>query len=225
MKELMTLIIKELKIELRSGQNVTLALSIAVLLAAVTGIGFTGSFLDAEALRKSYPPLIWILFIFSGTIGLSRIFDFELQDRAIEGLLLMGVKPWRVYLSKVVMSVCFTFTGQVLSAALLALLMGVSITAVAPQLGLLFLIVALGYSALATLLAAVASSSRLKGLMLPLILFPLLFPLLLGAIELSAELIHNGALPLGSMWMSLLIILDVVYIVLGINLYEYVIYE
>jgi len=225
MNKIKTLIQKELIVELRSGQNITLMFSVAILLAAVTGIGFTGSFLDAAALKKTYAPLVWILFLFSGTIGLSRIFDYELQDRAIEGLILTGVKPWKIYLSKLLIAFSFSFITLILNGALLALLMGVSIYSIVPQLALLFLLASLGYSALATLLAAVASSSKLKGLMLPLILFPLLFPLLLGTIELTADLLHNGALQIGSTWLALLIILDVVYIVLGINLYEYVIYE
>jgi ABC-type transport system involved in cytochrome c biogenesis permease component len=63
----------------------------------------------------------------------------------------------------------------------------------------------------------------LKGILLPVLLFPLSFPLFFAAIELSMGLVTGGGLPASSPWLSLLVGLDVLYFVLGLNLIAYVV--
>jgi heme exporter protein B len=222
MGELFTLLRKELTIELRTGQFATLIFCLSVLISVLAGIGITSTYLDPLATRKVFPLVLWLVFIFSATIAMSRSFDYELLDRAIDGLLLLGVSPWKMFLAKFVVTVALSVASLLISFYILGSFCTLSITPLLSQLMIPGVLAGIGYSALATLLAGVASSSQLRGLLLPLILIPLLFPLFFGAIELTADAL-SGGISLDSTWLSLLIGLDVVYLALGLNLYEHVI--
>ena len=67
--------------------------------------------------------------------------------------------------------------------------------------------------------------SQLINILSRLILIPLLSPLFFAAVELSTQVMTLHRIDLDSGWMSLLIGLDVLYVVLGLNLFQYVIRE
>jgi ABC-type transport system involved in cytochrome c biogenesis permease component len=80
-------------------------------------------------------------------------------------------------------------------------------------------------AALLTLLAAVASTSKLKGILLPIISIPVLFPVFLCGMEMTTELVLNGALSDGSPWPLLLLCAETLYLIVGINVFELAIRE
>jgi heme exporter protein B len=222
MKEIAVLLQKELKIEWRTGQFAALILCLSVLVSILAGIGLTSTFLDPPNLRRLFPVILWLVFIFSATVAMSRSFDYELLDRGIEGFILLGVPPWKIFIAKFLVTLGLSFVGVAVSFVIVGSFCSVPVGGLLMRFFVPALLVSIGYGALSTLLAAVASSSQLRGLLLPLILLPLLFPLFFGAIELTAITVSRGAF-IESSWLSLLIGLDVVYLALGINLYEYVI--
>ena len=80
-------------------------------------------------------------------------------------------------------------------------------------------------SALATILSGMTVASHMRQILLPLLMLPLIFPILFAATELTAQSMSPAGLEYGSPWFSLLIGLDVLYLAVGINLFEFVIRE
>jgi ABC-type transport system involved in cytochrome c biogenesis permease component len=57
------------------------------------------------------------------------------------------------------------------------------------------------------------------------LVLPLTFPLLAAAIELFQAILQNGTLELDSIWLTLLVVADVLYFILGLNLFSFAIRE
>jgi hypothetical protein len=57
----------------------------------------------------------------------------------------------------------------------------------------------------------------------PLLALPLLFPLFFAGIEMTTELVLRGAVDIAAVWPSLLLVVNAVFLVLGLNLYDFVV--
>lgn len=222
MKHLWYLIKKDLALELKGKDGLALLFGLILILCLIASFGVASSFLGPQTIRRIYPAFLWVIFIFTATISISRCFERDFANHAISGLRLAGISLTTIYASKVVSTSSLLIPVQLFSIFLLAGFLDVDIAAQYFLLALVSILVIIAYSSLATLLSAISISSRIKGVLLPLILLPLLFPLLAGAIELSIEIMMTSNMQ-SSTWLALLTALDIVYFVLGLNLFEFVI--
>ena len=78
-----------------------------------------------------------------------------------------------------------------------------------------------GIAALGAVFGALTVNLRLRELMLPVIIYPLLIPLLIAAIELTNALFGTGPLtPDQLLWGRVLIVFDIVFTALAFGLAE-----
>ncbi|MDC0358943.1 heme exporter protein CcmB [Oligoflexia bacterium] len=225
MKPFWALIKKDLALEFRTKETFVLMLTLSLLLAVVVSCGVSSAFLDAATVEKCFPVFVWLTFIFSATVSIGRSYEYELEHMGIEGLIQAGASAYQIYFSKVLSNFSIVFVGHCFTVCALSVLLDVEVLPILAELMLLSVFVIAAYSALSTILAAMSSTSRLKNMLLPLILLPLLFPIFFGALETTSHLLAYKSIDFQSLWFSLLIGLNVVYIVLGINLYDFVIKE
>jgi ABC-type transport system involved in cytochrome c biogenesis permease component len=224
-KTLGVLIRKEWRLEWRSKELFTLLACNAVLFSVLVGAGVSSAVLDAATAEKIYPMLLWVVFMLSTTTAVTRFNEQELEGRGFEGLLLSGVSGAQMYLAKVVLMTLFFYVTFVFLAQLLALSLDKEVSAILSSLCLVGIGASSALSALLTLLAAVASTSKLKGILLPIISIPVLFPVFLCGMEMTTELVLNGALAEGSPWPLVLLCAETLYLVAGINLFEMAVRE
>jgi heme exporter protein B len=214
---------KDLIVEWRQREAVATLLLLSALLTVVSAFAVNNSFLDPATISKIAPGLFWMVFIVTASVAIGKTTEYDTQYRAIDGVILSGVPLHLVYLAKMCSNFVVITFAQFLTFGLFVLLLNLDIQAILPQLLLISCLVLVAYSSLLTLLSGIASSSRIRSLLLPLISLPLLFPLFFCAVELSGELFATQKIALDSAWISLLVGLDIVYFTAGLNLYEYVI--
>ena len=225
MQPLLALIRKDLVLEARQREASVTLLFLTLLLCAVTALGVQNSFLEPSAIEKVAPALFWVVFILTASVTIGKTSEYDQHLRAIDGVLLSGVSLPVVFAAKVVSNIVIVFLAQLFSFLIFALLLNLEVAGILPAFMVVSAAVVVAYASLLTLLSGMASSSRLRSLLLPLIALPLLFPLFFCALEISGELFATRQVAWDSGWVSLLVGLDVVYFVLGLNLYEYVIRE
>jgi heme exporter protein B len=225
MKQLIALMRKDLLLELRGRETLSLMIGLSLLLSVVVACAVQTSTLAPREILNLFPGLIWVVLLFSATVSIGRSYEYEIENLALEGLLLSGASPSLIFVAKSFANFLVILFGQMVSLVLLAVLLNVDVLSAIPGLFLVSALVVGAYSQIATLLAALTSTSRLKSMLLPLLLLPLLFPLFFAAIEVSANLVIDHSLAWDSIWFSLLIALNALYFALGINLYEFVIGE
>lgn len=222
MRTFLLLLQKDLRYEARVKETLVALFSLSLIAVVVVALALSSARLDLAVTARLYPGLLWVVFVLSTSAAIGRTFEFELRHDAVEGLLLLGVSPVAMYLAKVVSMALYATVAQLAVIVLFAVLCDVPLLPQIGALGVCTLLVSIGYAAVATLTVPMTAAFRARALFLPVILLPLLFPLLLAAIELSQEVMQTGSLNYESLWLSMLLGLDVMYIALGINLYEFV---
>ena len=217
---------KDIALELRSREMLALLFLLALLLSVIVSSGLQNAGLPAESMQRLFAVLIWVVFLFNATLCIERSFDAERENGAMEGLLMLARVPAAVfYAAKLSSNFFIMMLGHLFSFVLLAGLMDVTIRGTFGVFFLISLCIVFAYSCAATLLAALVMSARLKGLLLPLILLPLLFPLFFAATEICLDLFAAGRFEWDSPWLSLALGLDVIYVLLGLNLFGFVLKE
>jgi len=225
MRAFLELFAANFKLEFRVKETAVLMLTLAIMLSVVVSLGLGSALFDSKTRLLLFPALIWIVFLFSATVSIGRSFEYEIPNAALDGVILSGTSPAAIYLSKATFNLLVMLLSHVCAFCCLCAFLNVDLFQVLPEFLIVSLLVLLGYSSLATLLSAISISSRLRQILLPLLLLPLIFPLFFCAIELTFQLTLNRQLDFSSIWFSLLLGIDVVYLALGINLFEYAIKE
>lgn len=222
---LVILLRKDFTLELRNRETVTVLFSLSILLSLIIAVGVNGAFLNPSQLQRVFPALWWIASVFVATLAIGRSFEYESEHMAYEALLLSGVPAALLYASKVLVNFVVMAVGCLFTLFILAGLLDVRALPNAGTLILISIVVMFGYSALSTLLSALAAGSRLKTMLLPLLLLPLVFPLFFSALELSAHAFASGATRGAESWMMTAVGLDLIYFGLGLTLFDGVLRE
>jgi heme exporter protein B len=212
---------KDLVSEWRSRDRVVAMALFAFLVVVVLHFSLPGvSARDAAAVA---PGLLWIAYLFAAILGLNRAFALELENEALSGLALAPVDRGWVFLGKATANFVLLGIVQAGTAAVFALAFGIDLSAVALQLAAVAALGAVGLCAIGTLFGAISVRTRYREVMLPLLLLPLLIPLLLGAVDATAELLRSGALAFRPL--QLLLVTDAVYLIVSFVGFEFVLDE
>ena len=223
LRVLLVLLQKEARLELRGKEILTLLLCNAILMSALVGAGISSAMLDRLNTTRVFPMLLWLIFLLTTTASVVRAYEQELENRGFEGLLLAGVTGSQIYVAKVISMTFLFFCNIILLSVVLAAALDQQLSTILLPLALLGLCSASALAALIVGLAAVASTSRMRGVLLPIIALPLLFPLFFAGVEMTTELVVRGAIDLTLPWPSILLCANALYFALGINLFEYAI--
>ena len=211
---------KDLTLELRTREALS-GLAVLVLLILLT---FTFAF-DPEGASAAAPAVQWVTFIFAGLMAIQRAFLLERENGAWYGLLLAPIDRGAIFIAKMASNVIVLGVAQVVLLALLALLIGVPVPAAPLALLLVNGLGLIGFSALATLFAAISVRVRAREMLLPLLVLPLLVPLVICAVEASRIVMAGGSAASAGPWLRVLATFDVIFSVAGWMIFEQLVQE
>jgi heme exporter protein B len=200
---------KDLTVELRTRAAFLSAAVFAVLSAAIFLFAWDPTAVSALDLA---PGVLWVIFTFSGLLGLTRSFGAELADRGIDGLLVAPVSREAVFLGKAVANLIFVLGVQVVAIPIVVLFYNLSVGwAGAASLAGVAVLAAIGLVAVGTLFSAMTVNTRLSELLLPVIALPFFVPVVTAAAQ-ATVLIANGR-PAAAVvgWIKLLAAYDLVF--------------
>ena len=211
---------KDLTTERRSkaGFNgvITLAVTILVLFGFALGP-------DAQALRDAAAGTVWLAALFAGVLAFNRSYQVELDGGALEQLVLYPGSRRSIFAGKLLAN--FTFVALMLAVVVVVgiVLFQVRIPPAWPTLVGILLLGAIGLVTLGTFYAAMASRSRAREVLLPLLLFPMLVPVLLAAMEATKALLGGNVMGDAGAWARLLAGFDVIFLLATFLAFESVI--
>lgn len=215
-----TVLWKDLRIELRTRDALSASFVFCVLVLVV--FNFTLD-LNSEEARRLGSGFLWVAFAFGGTLSLSRTFALEKADGCSKSLMLAPVDRGAIYLGKFLANVIFMTVTQVLILPLFIMFFNVAVASAIPLLLLIFLLGSIGLSSVGTLFSALAANTRMRELMLPLLLLPVSIPVLLAAVETTQFAL--GVNESASDWFKLLVVYDVVFVVASYLGFEFAMEE
>jgi heme exporter protein B len=196
---------KDLRVEARSRVVINQVLPFAALVMVLFAFALDG---DAQ-LERTAPGLIWLATIFSLLIIVQRSFAVETADGALDALRVAGVNPAGVFLGKsVALAVQLTML-EVLLVVLAVVLYGAGLSGTGIVLLVTTVLPAtLGLAFVGTLYGGLAAGAKGRETLLPLLLFPVVAPVLIGATRATEAAFGSSgaATDEGWPWVGLLVI-------------------
>jgi heme exporter protein B len=213
---------KDVTVELRARERVNAMLFFAALVLFIFNFAVGP---DLSRLRAVAPGLLWLAFLFTGMLGLGRSFQAERENECFEELLLTPGDRESLYLGKLAGNLLFMVAAEALILPLFAVLYNLDIWGLLPALLLVAVLGSIGFSTIGTLLAAMTAHMRAREVMLPLLLFPLTVPVILGAVRSTEAILLGEGLGQVAHWLKLLIGFDIVFLVVCPLAFEFVLEE
>ncbi|HZG49191.1 MAG TPA: heme exporter protein CcmB [Thermoleophilaceae bacterium] len=214
-----TILRKDLRIELRSKESVP-----AMTLFALTVYVLFHFGLDRDTLEGGLAAgVLWVTLLLAAVIGVARLFAAEREQGGIDGLLLAPVDRTSLFVAKAAALFLFLVVVELVAVPAFALLLlGPGLGGALPELLAILLLGDLGVAAVGALVAAIASETRARELIVPLLLLPLLVPLLIACAQATEPLLRRDGGPeeLGR-WLALLSLYDVVFVLLSIAVFDF----
>ena len=211
---------KDLKIELRTKEALSASFVFCVLILVIFSFSLD---LSSEEARRLGAGFLWVAFAFGGILSLNRSFALEKDEGCIKALALAPVDRGCVFAGKFLANVVFMFLNQLLILPLFAVFFNVPVASGVPLLILIFLLGSIGFSSVGTLFSAVAANTRMRELLLPLLLLPVSIPVLIAAVETTAYALGVNEEP--GFWFRLMAVYDVVFVTVSYLVFEYVLEE
>ena len=212
---------KDLLSEWRSRDRIAAMLLFALLVVVIFHFALPRE--GSASPAASAPGLLWIAWVFASVLGLNRAFSLELENDALSGLALAPANRGWLFLGKAAANLAILAVVQAVTALAFALFFDVDLSDVLAPLAGVVALGSLGLCSIGTLFAAVAARTRLREVMLPLLLLPLLIPVLSGAVRATADLLATGSV--GFEPIQLLIVTDAIYLILSFLAFDYVLDE
>jgi heme exporter protein B len=165
---------------------------------------------DSAALRQHAAGFLWLGLLLASTLTLAETFQSEMEQRALEVLLLLPVPPAALFYAKAISNWAQLTVLGIGLVPVMVVLYDAGTQRVPALIGVILLGTA-ALSAPGTLYAAMTSQARARQTLLPLLLFPLVVPVLLASVKASSLLITGD--PMGQMgsWAILLACFNAIY--------------
>ncbi len=166
---------------------------------------------DTTSLQRNTAGYLWLALVLSSTLALGESFRLEVEDDALEGLLLLPVPPASIFFGKAAANLLFLLA---LAALLVPLSFGLYGAAVRGSVLELVAILVLGTAGLAgpgTLYSAMTARARGSDVLLPLLLFPLVIPVLIAAVKATSLVLLGDPMGDRGAWFVLVGCFDLVY--------------
>lgn len=179
---------KELRTEFRSRELLTT--TIVFILIVLVLFSFTFDPLSEEA-RRFGSGLLWLAFLFAASLMLQPCFLREQTNDTLSALRLSVSDPFSIFLAKLAANTIFLLITELLLLPVFAVMYGVPVLRVLHWLVMVFFLGSLGVSIAGTALSAISAQARMRELLLPLLLLPLLTPILIASTEVTASLLDR----------------------------------
>jgi heme exporter protein B len=213
---------KDLTIEFR-----TRSAFLSVLVFALLGIVIFYFAWDPTAVSAPdlAPGVLWVIFTFSGLLGLHRSFGVELEEHAIDGLLASPVSREAIFLGKASANLVFVVAVQAVAIPAVSLFYNIPLGSIALPLAAIALLAAIGLVAVGTLFSAMAANTRLSELLLPMLSLPFFVPIVIPAAQATARLLSGRPIVDVVAWLKLLLAFDLVFVVACMLAYPFTLEE
>ncbi len=211
---------KDLTTERRSkaGFNSVAALAVTILLLFGFALGP-----DSAAVRAAAPGALWLSALFAGVLAFNRSYQVELDGGALEPLLMYPGSRRAIFVGKLMANFAFVLLLMTIVILVSLVLFQVEVPSAWARILGVVLLGSIGLVTLGTFYAAMASRSRAREVLLPLLLFPMLVPVMLAAMQATKALIGGDLLHEAGAWISLLAAFDVIFLMATFLAFEYVI--
>jgi heme exporter protein B len=210
LRDVWTIAAKDLHSELRTKEawNASIAFSVVILL--LFSFAFDPS---SEQIQEFSGGLLWMTYAFAGALVLNRSFAREVQNDCLDALIASPVSSAALFAGKALANFAMLYAVELVSLPVFVLFYNVPWKAA--QLWPMLLVLALGTWALTvigTLFSALTVNLKLRELMLPTLVYPMMIPALISAMTITTNVLAGNPAGFG---MRFLVAFDIIFTLLA----------
>lgn len=218
LRQSLTIASKDLRSEIRSKETINASVSFALVILLLFSFAFDPTLEEISAMAGG---LLWLVFAFAGALVVNRSFARDLPNDCLDALLASPISGSALFFGKTLANFVLLLALELVALPVFGIFYNVAWTRQFLPLMVVVLLATWGLSVVGTTFSAMTVNLRLRELMLPMLVYPIMIPCLLAAIELSAVLIAGKPVDPGlSFGFRMLIGFDVIYTALSLALVE-----
>jgi heme exporter protein B len=202
------LLSKELRTEFRSRELLTT--TVVFILVVLILFSFAISPTTEES-REFGPGLLWLAILFAASLMLQPCFLREQNNDTLSSLRLAVSDPFSIFLAKLIANTLFLLLTELIMLPFFAIFYNVPILPEFHWLLIVLFLGSLGISVAGTALSAISAQARMRELLLPLLLLPLLTPVLVVSATVTVSLFEREPIVKGK-GIAFLAVFDVVFL-------------
>jgi heme exporter protein B len=210
---------KDLAIELRTRQSVPAMALFSITVFVLFHFGLDRNEIDGSLASG----VLWVTLLLATVLAVNRLFAADRDDGALDGILLAPIDRIAVYLAKAAALFLYLVLLEVIALPAFAiLLLGPDLTGALPELLAIVALADVGLAGVGALVAGLASETRVRDVIVPLLLLPLLVPVLIAAANATKPLLmlNPAATDLGK-WLGFMALYDMVFVLLAVAVFDF----
>jgi len=217
-RTVLTIVAKDLTTEVRSRDMLSSMGAFAVLVIFVFAFAF-----DLRVARSGSiiaPGVLWVVITFAGMLGLNRSMAAEFDRGSFDGLRLAPIDRSAIFMGKALGN--FVFMTAVEAVVLPMLAATLNLPFIKPMILVSLVLGTIGFAGIGTLLATMAANTRLRDVLLPILMLPVALPAILAAVKCTAGALDDAPFELWSNWLALLVAYDLALGGLAVLTFEFI---
>ncbi len=207
---------KDLAIEIRTKESINAAGAFSISILLIFSFAFAPA---SDTTREFAGGLLWVVFAFAGALVFNRGFARELPNECLDALLSSPLSAASLVIGKAVANFAMLIVVEAVSLFVFGILYNINWTRHLAGLASALALGTWGVSVLGSVFGAMTVNLRLRELMLPIVIYPLLIPLLIGAIEFTNVTLASQPIAAADwLWMKLMVGFDLAFTALAVLL-------
>ncbi|OLE13383.1 MAG: heme ABC transporter permease CcmB [Acidobacteria bacterium 13_1_20CM_4_56_7] len=208
---------KDIRLEWRSKDAINAMLFFGLLVVVIFSFAFDPT---AEESRRIAGGLIWVAFLFAAVVALNQTWARELRNQVLDAYRVSPAAANPLFLAKALGNFIFVCVLEALMTPLFIAFYKLRALGPAWELAPIALLGTWALVINGTFFAAISLRTRSREIMLPLLLFPISIPALLGMVNATTAVLSGEES--ARFWIALLLAYDVVFTTVSLLLFELV---
>ncbi|MBI2857443.1 MAG: heme exporter protein CcmB [Chloroflexi bacterium] len=217
MSKILTLVAKDLLNEIRTKEILTSVSIFALLVVFIFGFAVEP---NAETVVSVAPGMLWVAIAFACVLGFGRSFAQEKEHGCLDGLMLCPVDRETIYWGKLIGSLLFLLVVEAIILPFFFILLNLPFVFM-PGVALIVLLATLGFVSVGTLLSAMSANTRAQDIILPILLFPVIVPVFIAAIQSTSGIFKGLGWSDFANWLEMIVAFDVIFMVVSSFVFKY----
>ncbi|MFZ0217309.1 MAG: heme exporter protein CcmB, partial [Candidatus Dormiibacterota bacterium] len=180
---------RDLRVELR-GRELLPALAQFIVLALVIS-NFAFNVGSGPSLNDVGAGILWLVLVFAGVVAFTRAFAGEREHGSLDAMLLTPASAAAILTGKALASAVFLIACEVVLLPATAIFLGLDLR---PSMFLIVLLAIVGMASLGSLFSALATQTRARELLLPVLALPLWIPFVIVGSGLVQQTLRGAGI-------------------------------
>lgn len=218
LRKVFAIVAKDLTTEVRSRETLSSMGAFAVMVIFVFAFAF-----DLRVAKPGpvAPGVLWVVITFASMLGLNRSLAAEFDRSSFDGLRLAPIDRSAIFLGKVLGNFIFMSIVEIIVLTLFSIFFNLPMFK--PLILAAVVLGTIGLAGVGTLLATMAANTRLRDVLLPILMLPVALPALLAAVKSTAGALDDTLFELWSNWLALLAAYDLALVGVAFLTFDFIV--